>query len=90
MNWEIGIDIYTLLILCIKKITNENLLYGTGNSTQHSVVTQMGKKSKKRGNIYTVQLIHFTVQEKLTQHYKATILQQKFKKRKLLAKKNNY
>ena len=33
MNWEIGIDIYTLLILCIKYITNENLLYSTGNST---------------------------------------------------------
>ena len=32
MNWEIGIDIYTLLILCIKQITNENLLYSTGNS----------------------------------------------------------
>ena len=37
MNWEIGIDIYTLL--CIKQITNENLLYRTGNSTQCSVVT---------------------------------------------------
>ena len=24
MNWEIEIDIYTLLILCIKWITNEN------------------------------------------------------------------
>ena len=32
LNWEIGIDIYTLL--CIKEITNENLLYSTGNSTQ--------------------------------------------------------
>ena len=30
MNWEIGIDIYTLQ--CIKYITNENLLYITGNS----------------------------------------------------------
>ena len=29
----------TLLILCIKQITNENLLYSTGNSTQCSVVT---------------------------------------------------
>ena len=38
-NWEIGIDIYTLLILCVKQITNENLLYSTGNSTQCSVVT---------------------------------------------------
>ena len=31
MNWEIGIDIYTLSILCIKQITNKNLLYSTGN-----------------------------------------------------------
>ena len=26
MNWEIGIDIYTLWTLCMKYITNENLL----------------------------------------------------------------
>ena len=45
MNWEIGIDIYT--ILYTKQITNENLLYSTGNSTQRSVVTEMGRKSKK-------------------------------------------
>ena len=32
MNWETGMDIYTLLILCIKEITNENLLYSTGSS----------------------------------------------------------
>ena len=43
----IGIAIYTLLILCIKQITNEDLLYSTGNSTQYSVMTYMGKKSKK-------------------------------------------
>ena len=30
MNQESGIDIYTLL--CIQQITNENLVYGTGNS----------------------------------------------------------
>ena len=32
-NWEIGIDIYTLLILYIKQVTNEKILYSTGNST---------------------------------------------------------
>ena len=32
MNWETGIDIYTVLILCIKQITNESLLYSTENS----------------------------------------------------------
>ena len=37
MNWEIRTDIYTLL--GIKQITNENLLYSTGSSTQCSVVT---------------------------------------------------
>ena len=37
MDWEIGIDMYTLL--CIKQITNENRLYSTGNSTRCSVVT---------------------------------------------------
>ena len=26
MNWEIGIDVYTLL--CMRWVTNENLLYG--------------------------------------------------------------
>ena len=34
----IGIDIYTLLILCIKWITKENILYSTVNSTQVFVV----------------------------------------------------
>ena len=29
MNWEIGIDMYTLL--CIKWITNKNLLYKKNN-----------------------------------------------------------
>ena len=37
MNWEIGTDTHTLL--CIKQVTNENLLHSTGNSTQCSVVT---------------------------------------------------
>ena len=47
MSWEIGTDIDTLL--CIKQITNENLLYSIGNSTQCSVVTHMGRKPKKDG-----------------------------------------
>ena len=37
MNRETGIGIYTLL--CVKKISSENLLYSTGNSTQCSAVT---------------------------------------------------
>ena len=34
MNWEAGINIYTLL-----QINNENIQYSTGNSTQSSKVT---------------------------------------------------
>ena len=36
LNWT---ELCTLLILCIKEITNENLLCSIGNSTQCSVVT---------------------------------------------------
>ena len=39
MNWETGTDMYTPLILCMKQITNEDLLYNTGNSTHRFVVT---------------------------------------------------
>ena len=42
INWEIRIDIYTLLY--IKQITNKDLLYSTGNSTQYSVMAYMGKE----------------------------------------------
>ena len=45
MNWEIGINTYTLLF--IKYVSNENLLYSIGNSTQGSVVTKMERKFKK-------------------------------------------
>ena len=45
INWEIEIDIYTLLY--IKQITNKDLLYSTVNSTQYSVMAYMGKESKK-------------------------------------------
>ena len=50
INWEIEIDIYT--ILYIKQITNKNLLYGTGNSTQYSVMAYMGEEYKKGGYMY--------------------------------------
>ena len=49
INWETGIDIYTLLY--IKQITNKDLMYtnkdlmyNTGNSTQSSGMTYMGKE----------------------------------------------
>ena len=36
-----------LLTLCIKQITSENLLCSSGNSAWCSVVTKMGRKSKR-------------------------------------------
>ena len=55
INQEIGIDKYTLLY--IKQITNKDLRYSTGNSTQYSVITYAGKESE-------IEWIH--VQLKLT------------------------
>lgn len=43
MSWDIGIDLYTLL--CTEQVTIENLLNSMGNSTQCSMVTQMGEES---------------------------------------------
>ena len=51
MNWEIGTDIYALLTPCSKWIMNEKLLYRMGNSTQCSLATWMGRKSKKKINV---------------------------------------
>ena len=45
INQEFGISTYILLY--IKWITNKDLLYSTGKSTQYSVMTYMGKESKK-------------------------------------------
>ena len=57
----------------IYKITNKDLLYSTGNSTQYPVINHNGKEYEKE-YIY-VKRNHFAVQQKLTQHYKSTILQ---------------
>ena len=45
VNQELGINIHTPLY--IRQITNKNLLYSTGNSTQYSVITYMRKESEK-------------------------------------------
>ena len=42
MNWEIGIDIHTLI--CIKWITNKNLLYKKINKVQKK--KKMGRRPK--------------------------------------------
>ena len=71
-NWEMGVDTYTLLILCITEITNENLLYSTANYLMHCGHLK-GKEVQKGGDVSTC--IHFAVQQKLIQGCKATTLQ---------------
>ena len=44
-NWHIHTTIYKIYI------TNKDLVYVTRNSTQYSVMTYMGKQSKKRLDI---------------------------------------
>ena len=62
---------------------NKDLLYSTGNSTQYSVMIYMGKESKKEWKYVYAWLIHFAVQQKVTQHCKSTGLQLKKKRQKL-------
>ena len=45
INWEFGINRYTLLYM--KQINNKNLLYSTGNYIQYLVITYKGKESEK-------------------------------------------
>ena len=44
-NQEVGININTLLY--IKQISSKDLLYSTGNSTQYSIITYIGKEYEK-------------------------------------------
>ena len=44
INWEFGINIYTLLY--IKEINNKDLLYSTGNYIQYLVIAYNGKESE--------------------------------------------
>ena len=50
MNWKIMTDKYSLL--CIKQITNENLLYTTGNSYSVVCGNLDVKEIQKRGDMF--------------------------------------
>ena len=49
--------------------------YSVTQGTQCGRADRNGKEFQKRGEIHiNIELIHFAIQEKLTQHCKATIL----------------
>ena len=59
MNWETGTDIH-IYYLCIKQVTNENLM----SYREHSSVLSgnlNGNEIKKEGIHVYIQLIHFTI-----------------------------
>ena len=49
MNWEIGIGMYTLM--CIKWITNKNLLYKKTNKIQKFKKKYIVTLKKKKGTV---------------------------------------
>ena len=67
VDWEFGRDMYTLP-LHLKWITIKDLLYSTGNSAQYSAITYVGKEFEKEEIRVYVQLNHFAVRLKLSQH----------------------
>jgi len=54
MNWEIGINTYTLLMLCIKWVTRENLWYSTGNGRERAMVQTTEALSSSAEYYYSV------------------------------------
>ena len=65
--------------LYIKQITNKDIIYSTGNSTQYLVITHSREESENESVIYNS---HLAVYMKKTQHCKSTMLQ--------FRKKNNF
>ena len=47
INWELGINIYTLTY--INQVTNKDLLYSSGNSTKYCAMAYMGKHLENSG-----------------------------------------
>ena len=75
--------IYTLP--CVKQLASGKLLYSTESSVQCSVINQkhgmvgVGGRCKREGLYVCLQLIHFIVQQKLTQHCKKKCFNKKNK-----------
>ena len=80
---ELGDGDFHAHITMYKQRANESLLYSTGNSTRCSVITYMGRKSKKEEVYVYIWLTHSTVQQKITRHGKAAVLCNLFKRRHL-------
>ena len=75
MNWDIRIDIYTLTCVKWQALQHRELSLVLCDDLDGRAGRRQWKGgSRARGYIY-IQLIHFTVWQKPTQHFKATIFQ---------------
>ena len=80
-NGETGIDIITLP--CVAQVAIGHLLHSTESSSRCSVTTYrsgmgaVGERLTWEGIYVYIQLIHFVVQQELTQHCKAVMLHKK-------------
>ena len=96
MTCEIGIDIYTLLILYIKWITKENLLYAQATLLSSLWWPKWKRNPKKRGNVYTYgwfTVLYSRNEHNIVKHYtpiKIKSLCKKAKKTKPPNKTNCY
>ena len=73
MNWEFGINIYTLLY--IKWINDKNVLKSTENCTLYPVITYNEKECEK--NIYITGSLHHTLETNTTLEINKTALNKK-------------
>ena len=72
INWEIGIDMYTLL--CIKQIANKDLRIRKDVKLYSGLCDNLkGKTIFKSGDI-CIHMTDFAAQQKITQRCKSTIL----------------
>ena len=62
---------------CVEQTANGKLLYSTGSSDRYSMMIEGwdGEMSESEGIYVHIWLIHFVVQQKVTQHRKPNILQ---------------
>ena len=68
--WKFGVS--RCKLLHIEMVYNKVLLFSTGNYIQQPMINIIEKNMRK--NTY-ISLNHFAVHQKLTQHFKSTILQ---------------
>ena len=72
IEWEFGLS--RCKLLCLGWINSKVLLYSSGSNIQYPVIKHNGEEHEQEC-ISVYNLKHFAVQQKLTQHYKSTILQ---------------